>query len=72
MPGAVTATLGTGSLTYPSPTATPTAGPIPGTLAFFAAAVVLLLAFLVIEHASRAPMLPPRVIADRRIGRGAR
>jgi hypothetical protein len=27
---------------------------------------VLLLAFLVIERASRAPMLPPRVIADRR------
>src|SRR6266566_3139490 len=40
----------------------------PGTLASFAAGAVLLLAFLLSERTSRAPMIPPRVVRDRNRG----
>ncbi len=68
VPGAITATLGTGSLIYALTRGNIKGWTDPGTLACFAAAAVLLLAFLLIERASRTPVLPPRVIADRNRG----
>jgi len=68
VPGAITATLGIGSLIYALTRGSTNGWTDPGTLASFAAAAVLLLAFLVIECASRTPMLPSRVIADRNRG----
>jgi hypothetical protein len=65
VPGAITATLGTGALIYALTRGSTNGWTGPGTLASFAAAAVLLLAFVPIERASRAPVLPPRVIADR-------
>jgi MFS family permease len=65
VPGAVTATLGVGSFIYALTRGNTNGWADPGTLASFAAGAVLLLAFLLIERASRAPMLPPRVIRDR-------
>jgi hypothetical protein len=63
VPGAITATLGTGSLIYALTRGSTNGWTDPGTLASFAAAVMLLLAFVPIERASRAPVLPR---ADRR------
>ena len=68
VPGAVTATLGTGSLIYALTRGSTNGWTDPGTLASFAAAAMLLLAFVPIERASRAPVLPRRVIADRNRG----
>jgi hypothetical protein len=68
VPGAITATLGTGSLIYALTRGSTNGWTDPGTLASFAAAALLLLAFVPIERASRAPVLPPRVIADRNRG----
>ncbi|HET9967809.1 MAG TPA: MFS transporter [Streptosporangiaceae bacterium] len=68
VPGAITATLGIGSLIYALTRGSTNGWANPGTLASFAGAAVLLLAFLVIERASGEPMLPPRVIADRNRG----
>jgi EmrB/QacA subfamily drug resistance transporter len=65
IPGAVTATLGAGSLIYGLTRGTTSGWTDPGTLASFAAGLVLLAAFLLVERASRAPMLPPRVVRDR-------
>ena len=65
VPGAITATLGIGSLIYALTRGNTNGWTTPGTLASFATAAVLLLAFLVIERASPAPVLPPRVIGDR-------
>jgi hypothetical protein len=65
VPGAVTATLGFGSLIYALTRGSTHGWTNPGTLAAVMAAAVLLLAFAVIERASRAPVLPARVIADR-------
>src|SRR5215831_8498297 len=65
VPGAITATLGIGSLIYALTRGDTNGWTNPGTLAAFSAAAVLLLAFLIIERASRTPMLPLRVIADR-------
>src|SRR5262249_59103713 len=68
VPGAITATLGIGSLIYALTRGNTNGWTNPGTLASFSAAAVLLAAFLVIERASRTPMLPPEVIADRNRG----
>jgi len=65
IPGAVTATLGIGSLIYALTRGNTNGWTDAGTLACFAAGAVLLAAFLLIEHASRAPMLPSRVVRDR-------
>ncbi len=65
VPGAATATLGIGSLIYALTRGATNGWTDPGTLASLAAAAVLLLAFLVIERASRTPMLPPHVVRDR-------
>ena len=65
IPGAVTATLGAGSLIYGLTRGAASGWTDPGTLASFAAGLVLLAAFLLVERASRAPMLPPRVVRDR-------
>jgi EmrB/QacA subfamily drug resistance transporter len=65
VPGAITATLGVGSLIYALTRGNTNGWADPGTLASFAAGAVLLLGFLLIERASRAPMLPPVVIRDR-------
>src|SRR5229473_1624425 len=65
VPGAATATLGIGSLIYALTRGATNGWTDHGTLASLAAAAALLLAFLVIERASRTPMLPSRVVRDR-------
>ncbi len=65
VPGAATATLGIGSLIYALTRGATNGWTDHGTLASLAAAAALLLAFLVIERASRTPMLPPHVVRDR-------
>jgi EmrB/QacA subfamily drug resistance transporter len=65
LPGAVTATVGLGSLVYAISRAS-THGFSDGlTLGFLALAVVLLIAFLVIQRLSRVAMVPSRVVRDR-------
>ena len=65
LPGAVTATLGLGSLVFAINRAT-THGWTDGiTVTFLVAAVVLLVAFAFIQLSSAAPMMPPRVLRDR-------
>src|ERR1700716_3988238 len=65
LPGAITATAGLGSLIYAINHAS-TSGWTGGvTIAFLAAAAVLLAAFLLIQRGSPAAMLPPRVLRDR-------
>jgi EmrB/QacA subfamily drug resistance transporter len=65
LPGAVTATLGIGSFIYALTRGSTNGWTDPGTLACFAAGVVLLIAFGVIESRSRAPMVPPGMVRDR-------
>src|SRR5215470_2003481 len=65
VPGAVAATLGIGSLIYALTRGNTDGWDDAGTLAAFAAGVVLLLAFVAIERRSRAPMVPPSVVRDR-------
>ena len=69
LPGAITATLGLGSLVY-AINRTATAGWTDGrTIAFLALAAVLLAAFVIIQRRANAPMIPPAVLADRgRVG----
>jgi EmrB/QacA subfamily drug resistance transporter len=66
--GAATATLGIGSLIYALTRGSTNGWTDGGTLACFAAGAALLAAFLLIERASRTPMLPPRVVRDRNRG----
>jgi EmrB/QacA subfamily drug resistance transporter len=68
VPGAITATLGIGSLIYALSRGTADGWSDAGTLASFAAGAVLVASFLVIERRSRAPMLPSRLVADRNRG----
>ena len=68
VPGAVTATLGIGSLIYALTRGSTNGWTDPGTLASFAAGAVLLLAFVLIERTSRAPMHPAPGGADRNRG----
>jgi EmrB/QacA subfamily drug resistance transporter len=65
LPGAAAATMGIGSLIYALARGSTNGWADVGTLACFAAAAVLLGAFILIERASRAPMLPWRVVRDR-------
>jgi EmrB/QacA subfamily drug resistance transporter len=65
VPGAVTATVGLGSLVYAINRGN-THGWTDGmTLVFLAVAGALLLAFVVIQASTRNPMMPPRVLRDR-------
>ena len=68
IPGAVTATLGLVSLVYGLTKAGVDGWSSPVTLAWFAAATVLLVSFFVIERHSDFPLLPLRVITERNRG----
>ncbi|MFC7548523.1 MFS transporter [Plantactinospora sp. GCM10030261] len=64
LPGAITATLGLGTLVY-AITRTSTSGwADPVTLLLLALAAAVLLGFLAIQRRTRAPMLPARVLRD--------
>ena len=65
VPGAITATLGVGSLIFALTRGNTNGWNDPGTLVSFAAGAVLLAAFGLIERRSRAPMVPPRLVRDR-------
>ncbi len=66
--GAITATLGIGSFIYALTRGNTNGWTDAGTLGSFAAGAVLLLAFLLNETRSRAPIVPPRVVRDRNRG----
>jgi predicted MFS family arabinose efflux permease len=66
--GAATATLGIGSIIYALTRGNTNGWSDAGTLVSFAAGAVLLLAFLLIERGSRAPLIPARVVRDRNRG----
>jgi EmrB/QacA subfamily drug resistance transporter len=68
VPGAVTATLGIGSLTYALSRGAADGWTDTGTIASLAAGIVLVAAFIAIECRSRVPMLPGRVVANRNRG----
>ena len=68
VPGAITATLGIGSLIFALTRGNTNGWDDAGTLVSFAAGAVLLAAFGLIERRSRAPMVPPRVVRDRNRG----
>ncbi len=68
IPGAVTATLGLVTLVYGITKAGEDGWTDPLTLGLFAVAVVLLVAFRVIETHTRNPLLPTRVVEDRNRG----
>ena len=65
VPGAITATLGVGSVIFALTRGNTNGWNDPGTLVSFAAGAVLLAAFGLIERHSRAPMVPPRLVRDR-------
>ncbi|MFC7030763.1 MFS transporter [Nonomuraea rubra] len=65
LPGAVTVTLALGSLVYAINRAGSHGAGDALTLAFGAAALALLGAFVLIQRSARSPMLPPAVMADR-------
>lgn len=68
IPGAITATTGLFALTYGFNEAAINGWSDNKTIMFFAAAVVLITAFFVIESKVKNPMMPIRVIADRNRG----
>jgi EmrB/QacA subfamily drug resistance transporter len=68
VPGAATVTLGIGSVIYGLTRGNVDGWTDTGTLVAFAAGAVLLTAFLLLEHASQAPLVPPRVVRDRNRG----
>lgn len=68
IPGVVTATAGLFSLTYGFNEAAREGWTDSLTLTFFAAAVVLLMAFVVIESKVASPLMPLRVITERNRG----
>jgi EmrB/QacA subfamily drug resistance transporter len=68
VPGAVTATLGIGSLIYALTRGGTNGWTDAGTLVAFALGAVLLLAFAAVERSGRAPMLPATVVRDRNRG----
>ncbi|GAA4905499.1 EmrB/QacA subfamily drug resistance transporter [Nonomuraea thailandensis] len=65
LPGAVTVTLALGALVYAINRAGSHGAGDALTLAFGAAALALLVAFVLIQRGARTPMLPPSVPADR-------
>ena len=68
IPGVITATLGLFSLTYGFNEAAHKGWSDGHTLAFFAAAAVLLVSFVIIERKVANPLMPLRVILDRNRG----
>ena len=68
IPGAITATLGLVTLVYGITKAGTNGWTDPVTLTFFAVALALLAAFVVIESRTRNPLLPLRVVEDRNRG----
>ena len=68
LPGAATSTGGLVALVYGFTKAASDGWDSPVTIAFLVAAVVLLVAFVVIENRSSHPLLPMRVILDRNRG----
>ncbi|WP_127503285.1 MFS transporter [Actinoplanes solisilvae] len=68
LPGAVTSTLGLVALVYGFTKAADDGWDSPTTLGFLAVAILLLVAFVVIELRSSHPLLPMRVILDRNRG----
>ncbi|HVQ87408.1 MAG TPA: MFS transporter [Actinomycetes bacterium] len=68
IPGAVTATLGLVSLVYGITKAGTDGWTDSVTLTFFAAALVLLISFVVIESRTRNPLLPLRIVENRNRG----
>ncbi|MFI7638968.1 MFS transporter [Nonomuraea sp. NPDC049400] len=65
LPGAITATLGLGSLVYAINRASQAGWSDGLALTFDAVAAVLLIGFVVIQRRSAAPMMPSSVLADR-------
>ncbi|AVT37720.1 MFS transporter [Plantactinospora sp. BB1] len=65
LPGAATVTVGLGSLVYAINRAGSHGLGDRLTVAFAATAVALLIAFVLIQHGARSPMLPRRVLSDR-------
>lgn len=68
IPGAITATLGLVTLVYGITKAGTEGWTDPVTLTYFVVAIVLLVAFVVIEARTRNPLLPLRVVEDRNRG----
>jgi EmrB/QacA subfamily drug resistance transporter len=68
VPGVLLSTLGLVSLVYGFTRAESHGWSEGGTIAMFAAAVLLLAAFVVVESRVRAPLLPLRVVTDRNRG----
>ena len=68
VPGVITATAGLFSLTYGFNEAARKGWSDATTITFFAAAVVLLIAFIIIEKRVKNPLMPLRVITDRNRG----
>ncbi len=72
LPGAITATGGLGSLVYAINRGSQQGWTDSITLSFLGAAAVLLIAFVLIQRSSAAPMMPPKVLKSRsRIGANA-
>ena len=65
VPGAITATLGIGSIIYGLTSGSTNGWGAPVTLACFAAGVVLVASFVALERTSRAPLVPIAVVRDR-------
>jgi EmrB/QacA subfamily drug resistance transporter len=65
IPGVVTSTLGLVALVYGFTKANESGWSATSSLALFAAAAVLLVAFVVIERNTSEPLLPPRVFTER-------
>ncbi len=63
--GAVTATLGIGSVIYGLTRGNTNGWTDPGTLACFAAGAALLVVFILVERAALTPLVPWRIIRDR-------
>lgn len=65
IPGVITSTLGLGALVYGFTKASEDGWSSATTISLLAAAVVLLIAFVVIEMKTAEPLLPPRVFTER-------
>lgn len=65
IPGVVTSTLGLVALVYGFTRANESGWSAPSTIALLVAAVVLLVAFVIIERKTAEPLLPPRVFTER-------
>jgi len=68
LPGVATVTLGLSALVYGLSHAETTSWKDTATLSFLAAAVILLVSFVIIETRAKHPLLPMRVVLNRRRG----